>query len=165
MNTRSVRFRLTLWYSLAFFVTAAVVFAIFYLVTNQILYRQTDSTLSSHGNKILEVIDRQETGMHTMLEKQAFIRDFSEIPGMLIIIMDNSGRVINSSATSIPDSLVLTRFFQSSEKSKGPFFVNESVDGSTMRFWVSAVWTTGGELSGVILVAHPIDVIKNSLDN
>lgn len=165
MNARSVRFRLTLWYSSAFFVTAAVVFAIFYLVISQILFRQTDSTLSSHGDKILEVLNRSESGMHTMLEKQAFIRDFSEIPGMLVIILDNSGRVINSSITSSPNEAVLSRLFQDSQGSNRPTYSNETVAGSTMRFWTSAVRDSQGQLSGVVLVAHPIDVVKSSLEN
>lgn len=165
MNTRSVKFRLTLWYSLAFFVTAAVVFAVFYLVTGQIFYRQTDSTLSSHGNKILEVLDRQETGMHTMLEKQAFIRDFSEIPGMLVIIMDSSGKVINNSASSVPDTAVLSRLFQDPQRNSKPVYSNETIAGSSMRFWSYAVRDSQGQLSGVVLVAHPLDVVKNSLQN
>ncbi len=165
MNIRSVRFRLTLWYSLAFFITAAVTFAIFYLVTSQILYRQTDSALSSHGDKILEVLNRSENGMHTMLEKQAFIRDFSEIPGMLVIIMDGSGRIINSSATSVPEPTVLSRLFGDSQNSPKPIYSDEAVANSHMRFWVSAVRGGSGQLSGVVLVAHPIDVIKSSLEN
>ncbi|MBI4100109.1 HAMP domain-containing protein [Candidatus Microgenomates bacterium] len=166
MNTRSVRFRLTLWYSLAFFVTATVAFAIFYFVTGQILYQQTDSTLSSHGNKILEIIGRNDAaGMHTMLEKQAFLRDFSEIPGMVVILMDNAGRVINSSMTVTPENTVLPQLFQETQKSDKVVYANEVVAGSGMRFWASAVRDSKGALSGVVLVAHPIDVIKNSLDS
>ena len=103
--------------------------------------------------------------MHTMLEKQAFIRDFSEIPGMLIIILNSSGQVINNSATSAPDSTVLSRLFQNSQSSNRPIYTNEVVTGSSMRFWASAVRDGQGQLSGVVLVAHPIDVVKNSLEN
>lgn len=164
MNIRSVRFRLTLWYSLAFFVTAAIVFAIFYLVTGQILYRQTDNTLSSHGDKIIEVLDREDSSMHTMLEKQAFIKNFSEIPGMAVIIMDRAGLVINSSVSLVPDNALLTRLFQDALAENKPVFSDQIVSGARMRVWVSGVHNGQGELSGVVLVAHPIDVIKSSLD-
>ena len=165
MNTRSVRFRLTLWYSLAFFVTAAIVFAIFYLVTGQILYRQTNITLNSHGEKVVEVLSRQNTGMHTMLEKQAFIQDFSQIPGMLVVIMDSSGRVINSSATDVPGSATLSRLATRSQDENKPIYSDEVVAGSSMRFWVTTIRNGQGETTGTVLVAHPIDVIKNSLEN
>lgn len=164
MNIKSIRFRLTLWYSGAFFVTAAIVFAVFYLVTGQILYRQTDSTLSSHGNKVLEILDRQETGMHVMLEKQSFIRNFSEIPGMLLIFVSNSGQILNSSAGNL-DNNVVQKLFNQAKNLDTPFFTDKILNGESLRFWASAARDNKGQFSGVVLVAHPTDVIKNSLDN
>ena len=92
MNTRSVRFHLTVWYSVAFFIATAVIFTSFYLITKQTLYSQTDTTLDSHGSKIVEVITREENkSCQTcqMMARNAFLTEFSDIPGMVVILMGN----------------------------------------------------------------------------
>ena len=98
MKLRGIRFQLTIWYALAFSVAGSLVFLSFYLLTRQALYYQTDTTISAHGLKVLEVALRQGTGMHDDLAKQAFLDEFAKIPGMLIVIADNEGEIVGSSA-------------------------------------------------------------------
>lgn len=165
MNTRSIRFHFTLWYSMAFFITVAIVFTFFFLATRQILYTQTDNTLAAHGEKILEILNRQETGIYTMLEKEAFIRDFSEIPGMLVVVVDKSGRVINSTSSNPPDIPVLNRLVTLSQEKHEPIYADENITGSNMRFWVTTVLDSNGDPTGTVFVAHPLDIIKSSLES
>lgn len=102
--------------------------------------------------------------MHLMLEKQSFLRDFSEIPGMLLIFVNDSGQILNSSAGNL-DNEVVEKLFNQAKNLNTPVFSDEIINGEPLRFWASAVRDNKGQLSGVVLVAHPIEVIKNSLDN
>ncbi len=60
MNTKSIRFRILLWYSLTLFLATALIFGSFYLVTRQILFRQVDKELISHADKLVEIANAKE---------------------------------------------------------------------------------------------------------
>ena len=115
MNTRSVRFRLTVWYSLAFFIASLVIFASFYLITKNTLYSQTDATLKSHGNSIVEVITKEgNLSCQTcqMMARNAFLSEFSDIPGMVVILMDSTGNIVGSSVTVNRSDKKLSQLFE-----------------------------------------------------
>lgn len=161
MKLRGIRFKLTMWYALAFSIAGSLVFLSFYLLTRQALYYQTDTTISAHGLKVLEVALRQGTGMHDDLAKQAFLDEFAKIPGMLIIIADKEGKIVGSSLASENDEVInslVREVIQSGEQT----FLNRKVGATNLRFWTNPI-IKEGRMIGVILVAHPIDVIENSL--
>lgn len=166
MNTKSIRFRLTLWYSLAFFVATAIVFTSFYFLTRNSLFSQTDATLSSHGSKVVEVLTRDEPGCQTcqMMARDAFLREFSEIPGMVVILMDQYGNVVGSSLTIDRSDRVLRDLFDQTTTQKDVHITDHIIAGNKLRFWVSPVYKQDLFL-GVVFVAHPIDVIEKSLSN
>lgn len=167
MNTKSVRFRLTVWYSLAFFIASAFIFASFYLITKQTLYSQTDITLKSHGSKIVEVITRDDNKLCQscqMMARDAFLRDFSEIPGMVVVLMDRTGNIIGSSVTIDRSDQKLTQLFEQVSNSKSSHITDHTISGLKMRFWVDPIYKDN-QLLGVVFVGHPIDVIEKSLTN
>lgn len=161
MKLRGIRFKLTIWYALAFSIAGSLVFLSFYLLTRQALYYQTDTTISAHGQKVMEVALRQGTGMHEDLAKQAFLDEFAKIPGMLIIIADKEGKIVGSSLASENDEAIgslVREVVQSNEQT----FLNRKVGVTNLRFWTNPI-IKEGRMIGVILVAHPIDVIEDSL--
>lgn len=161
MKLRGIRFKLTIWYALAFSIAGSLIFLAFYLLTRQALYYQTDTTISAHGLKVMEVALRQGTGMHEDLAKQAFLDEFAKIPGMLIIIADKEGKIVGSSLASGNDEAIgslVKEVLQSNEQT----FLNRKVGVTNLRFWTNPI-IKEGRVIGVILVAHPIDVIENSL--
>ena len=74
-------------------------FSGFYIVTKQILSTHTDNLLISHSAGVINLVTGNTIGIHSMLTQEAFNREFSEIPGMLIVAMDNKGQIFNASAT------------------------------------------------------------------
>lgn len=164
MKTKGIRFKLTIWYALAFSVAGSLVFLSFYLLTKQALYYQTDSSLTTHGLKVMEVALRAGTGMHDDLAKQAFLSEFSKIPGMLVVIGDEKGKIISSSILASENNEAITSIMINTIESERPVFVNQKLGSTLMRFWVNPV-RNDGRLLGVILLAHPIDVIESSLDD
>ncbi len=164
MKPKGIRFKLTIWYALAFSVAGSLVFLSFYLLTKQALYYQTDTTLNNHGLKVMEVALRAGTGMHEELAKQAFLSEFSKIPGMLVVIGDEKGKIISSSILASENNEAIISILTNAIGSEKPVFVNQKLGSTLMRFWVNPV-RSNGRLLGVILLAHPIDVIENSLND
>ena len=162
MNIKSIRFRLTFWYSLVLFIAIAIIFTGFYLVTQKILFEQTDTTLSSHGDKVVEMVARQTGDMYETISKKSFVTEFSEIPGMIVVVLDQNGKIITSSfSTDVADE-VFQRLFNLAKMSSKPLYSNDLLGNSHMRFYISQV-KSNDNFSGVVLVAHPIDVIQKSL--
>ncbi len=163
MNTKSVRFHLSVWYSLAFFLAAAVIFGSFYLVTKQALYNQTDSAISSHAQKIADIITSKGGDMRQMMAREAFLQVFSD-PGMVVILTDNSGNIIGSSFTITPKDKVVSALFEAAVSSGKPIFLNQTLGDTNLRFQADPI-SQNGQLRGVLMVGHPIDVIDKSLTN
>ena len=163
MKLRGIRFKLTMWYALAFSIAGSLVFLSFYLLTRQALYYQTDTTISTHGLKVMEVALRQGTGMHDDLAKQAFLDEFAKIPGMVIIIADREGKIVGSSLAGENNEAIgaLVREVARSDKQT---FLNRKIGATNLRFWIDPIAKDGRSI-GVILVAHPTDVIENSLSD
>lgn len=163
MNTKSIKFRLTIWYALALFISITVIFASFYLITKRALFSQTDATLIYHGNAIVEKITRQDMYLRQITAQEAFLQEFNEIPGMVVVILNASGKIISSSL-NISDSNALTALYEAAINSKKPVFKNRTISASFLRFLAIPVKQNNSFL-GVVLVAHPIDVIQSSLHN
>ena len=84
MNLKNIHIRILLWFSLTLFFSAASIFASLYFVTRLILYQQVDKELASHADQISKVTTQQ-------------ISIFSNVPGMVIVLLDGNGTVINIS--------------------------------------------------------------------
>ena len=164
MNTKSTKFRLTLWYTLAFFFASLVIFSSFYFITRHTLFAQTDAMLSSHGNKVIDIVLRDGQGMHDAIAKQAFLQEFSGIPGMLLVVIDSRGAIVSSSQNITSAQGIFNQLFQEEIVKRQPFYQNQRVAAISMRFLISPI-IEDENLIGVVLVAHPIDVIEKSLDN
>ncbi|MDP1743219.1 MAG: HAMP domain-containing sensor histidine kinase [Candidatus Amesbacteria bacterium] len=161
---KSLRFRLTFWNILAFLVVTFLTFFGFYIVTGKILSIHTDNLLKSHSVGVVNLITGNNIGMHSMLTREAFNREFAEIPGMLVVAMDNKGQIFNASVTLSKDATAFGDLFAKIYKERKPFFANKNIGGSQMRFLATPI-IDGENLQGVILVAHPIDVISKSLES
>jgi len=116
MNYHSIRFRLTFWYSLTFFIGLILAFISFYLIAYRVLFNQTDTSLIAHGQKVAEVVSRKSDNMHQILSQRTFISEFSEIPGMLVTILDNKSEVVSSSMMCCYDQKIFKDLFQQALK-------------------------------------------------
>jgi signal transduction histidine kinase len=161
---KSLRLRLTFWNILAFLVVTFLTFLGFYIVTGKILSIHTDNLLRSHSTGVVNLITGNSIGIHSMLTREAFNREFSEIPGMLVVAMDNKGQVFNASLTLSKDASAFGDLFAKAYKDRKPLFANKNIGGSQMRFLATPI-IEGENLEGVILVAHPIDVVSKSLES
>lgn len=150
MNFKNIHVRILLWFSLTLFFSAVTIFVSFYFVTRQILFQQVDKELISHANQMSKVTTQQNSF-------------FSNIPGMVIVLLDGNGTVINSSlgpdTTYVNSDYLYKKALESSEQ----FFINQSLNNTAMRFIVEPV-RSEGKLLRVILLAHPIEAIQKSLD-
>src|SRR3989344_4079999 len=127
MNYHSIRFRLTFWYSLTFFIGLILAFISFYLIAYQVLFKQTDTSLIDHGQKVVEAVSQKTDGMHQILSQRAFISEFSEIPGMLVTILDKKGELVSSSMMCCFDQKIFTDLFQKALNNKTYLIVNEAL--------------------------------------
>ena len=133
------------------------------MLTSQLLYQQTDSSLISHGNKVVEVVSKQGQDSNEVLAQRAFLYEFSEIPGMLVIIMNTRGDIISSSLMNSFDRNTFAAMHRQAINSRKNILTNTRLGSQSIRFYASPVYFEG-ELSGVVLVGHPIDVIQSSLN-
>ena len=164
MNTKSLLFRISAWVIVSLLAATLVAFFCFYLITRRVLFLNTDNTLSAHAQKVADVATSREVGMHDAIAKEAFIGQFGEIPGMLVVVMDREGMVISSSqSVKVADPVFSDLFFQTKATSQ-KLFTNETLGNLPMRF-VSLPIMKDGVFLGTVLVAHPIDVINKSIDS
>ncbi len=164
MNTRSIRFRILLWYSLTLFLATAVIFSSFYLVTEQILFQQVDKELSIHANKLAEIVTRQGISLHEAMLRQQLYTEFSDIPGMVVVLLDQNGSVVRTSLNSNNPYVSYQYLFEQAQNSSEAIYVNQDISNTPMRFVAEPI-RAGNNLLGVVLVAHPIDVIQKSLNS
>lgn len=162
---KSLRFRLTFWNILAFLLVTFLAFFGFYIVTGKILSIHTDNLLMAHSKGIVNLVENNGIELHSMLTQEAFVREFNEIPGMLMIAMDDKGQIFNASVMINRQTAVFNNLFSQIYKNHKQFFANEYINGSLMRFLATPVFDKNNNLQGVILMAHPIDVIQRSLDS
>ena len=165
MNTKSIRFRLTVWYALIFSVAMAVVFLAFYLLTQQSLLSHTDAAITTHNNKIVEIISRQDTAMNQSFinDSQIFAQQFSEMPGMLLIIGNTYGKILYRSQDLGTNEAAVTDLLEKSANIIKPTFVNRNIGATPLRFGVFPA-EHDGRLQAIVLMGQPMDVIQKSLN-
>lgn len=151
-----------LLYISAICIALAVIFISFYFITAQTLFKYSDDILFSHAGKVIEIVREQDIGMHQYLADQGFLQEFSAIPGMLVVIMNSSGETVSGTIGIDPANTLFQDLFIQAKDAKQSFFKDLSINGSTMRFLVSPI-EQNNKLAGVVLVAHPIDVVRMSL--
>ncbi|KKR10827.1 MAG: Integral membrane sensor signal transduction histidine kinase [Candidatus Woesebacteria bacterium GW2011_GWA1_39_21] len=165
MNTKSIRFRLTVWYALIFSVAMAVVFLAFYLLTQQSLLSHTDAAIATHNEKIVEIISQEDTTMNQSFinETQIFAQQFSEMPGMLLIIGDPYGKILYRSQNLGANESAVTDLLEKSANIIRPTFVNRNIGATPLRFGVFPA-ESDGQLQAIVLMGQPMDVIQKSLN-
>ena len=164
MNVKSIRFRILLWYSLTLFLATAFIFSSFYLVTRQILFQQVDKELATHAGKLVEIATRQGLGLHESMLKQQLYFEFSDIPGMVVVLLDENGSVVRSSLSADNPFVSYQYLFRRAQNNSTPVYINQEISNTPMRFVAEPI-TNGNDLLGVVLVAHPIDAIQKSLNS
>ncbi|MEP7167438.1 MAG: ATP-binding protein [Candidatus Woesebacteria bacterium] len=165
MNIKSIRFRLTVWYTFIFSMAMAVVFFAFYLLTQQSLLSHTDATITTHTQRIVEIIAAEDSSMNQSFIKNSDIlaRQFSEMPGMLLIIGDPEGKILyRSQELGVNDSSVAD-LLEKSVNIIRPTFVNRPVGATSIRFGIFPA-ERDGKLQAIILMGQPMDVISQSLN-
>jgi len=164
MKTKGILFRLTFWYTIFLVLSIIVIFASFYFITRQVLHDQTDSSLEVHSDKIVKIVTSQCVDMYQAIAREAFVEEFSNIPGMLVVVMNNSGAVVSRSQVSPPTDSVIRDFFAAANQSRKPFFIDQRIGISELRILVSSI-VRSNSLLGVVIMGHPIDVISNALNS
>lgn len=164
MNIKSIHFRILVWYSLTIFLATAFVFSSFYFVTSRVLFQQVDQELTSHASKLSDIATRQSASSSTMIINHQIYNEFSNIPGMVTVLLDSNGNVVRSSLTQDTPFVSFNYLFDQAKNSSTPIYVNQIISSSLMRFIAFPI-RSGKDTLGVILVAHPIEAIQKSLNS
>lgn len=165
MNLRSIHFRLTLWYSLGLIIGAALVFSAFYIITRQTLLAQTDSTISSHAEGIISLVTSNiGPDSSGIFSREIITQQFSEMPGMLVVIADAAGKTISGSQTVSVSNQAITSLLEKSAAIIRPTFSERTVGTTILRIGIFPV-IIDGVTSNLVLVGHPVDVIYQSLSS
>ncbi len=163
MNTKSILFRLTLWYTASFILAIAIIFISFFILTKQTLFSQVDRTLIEHSNKIIEIVTQTNGTMHEAFAAQSFLQEFSQLPGMLVVITNSAGKTVTSSQATNPPDTRFSQLFETAKNTDRPFFTDQTVGTQLMRFYVSPVHQNN-IFVGVVFMGHPIDAIQQSIN-
>lgn len=165
MNTKSIRFKLAAWYALIFSAIMAVVFLAFYLFTQQSLLSHTDSAITNHTERIVEIISAEDTLMNQSFIKNSelFAQQFNEMPGMLLIIGDSLGKVAYGSQEIGINGGEITDLLEKSANIIKPTFVNRNIGTTPLRFGVFPI-IRDGKIQAIVLMGQPMDVIQKSLN-
>lgn len=165
MNTKSIRFRLTVWYALIFSVAMAVVFLAFYFLTQQSLLSHTDAAITAHNEKIVEIVSQEDTAMNQSFinDSQIFAQQFNEMPGMLLVIGDPYGKILYQSQNLGVNENAVTDLLEKSANIIRPTFVNRNIGATPLRFGVFPAHRNG-QLQAIVLMGQPMDVIQKSLN-
>lgn len=165
MNLKSIRFRLTLWYSGAFLLSTAVIYAAFFLINRQTLFYQTDQTITAHAETMIKIISDEQPSMMTGAFNQGIIsQQFIEMPGMLVLVTNEAGQIIANSQVGAETSLVIKTLIERSANIIKPTFVERSIGSTTLRIGVFPI-TKDNVITGQLFMGDPIEAIYHSLDN
>ena len=85
MNLKSIRSRIIILFSSILIIAIGVIFTSFYIFTNKIIYQEVDKNLLLHTHNLDQ---------------------FNDVSGMVRILLDNNGNVINSSIDLNASSIV-----------------------------------------------------------
>jgi two-component system heavy metal sensor histidine kinase CusS len=164
MNSKSTRFRITAWYSISLSLATIVLFVSFFIVTKQTLYSRVDSELLTHGNAIVNLTAKQRSPLHKVLLSHIASDEFNQMPGMLVVLLNPQGKTMQSSLSQDNFQDSYTPLFTHASQTANPIFQDAKVGKTQMRFYAKSI-SNNGQHIGVILVAHPIDVIQKSLNS
>jgi len=164
MNRKSIRFQIIFWYSLTLFTITWLIFSGFFLITRQSLYQHVDQELVSHAIRLTDIATSNVTDLHDVILRSDLLKEFSEIPGMMVVILDQNGNIVLSSLGS-DDGATYTKLFDQVRKSDKPLYVNLTAKSIPMRFVADPVLSRNNVFAGTILVAQPLTIIQNSLDS
>ncbi len=166
MNTKSLRFRVSVWYTSIFSVAMAVLFVSFYFLTAQSLLSHTDGAIASHTERIVEIIGQEDGNtMNASFvdNSQAFAHQFTEMPGMVLIIGDPYGKILYTSQSLGGNETVAEELLEKSANIIKPTFVNRAIGSSTVRLGVFPAKRSDDE-KVLVIMGQPMDVIQNSLN-
>ncbi len=165
MNRKSIRFRLTLWYSVAFFVSTAIVFAGFFYITKQTILNQTDESIIAHAQTLMKIVGDEEPSMAQGVFNQGIIsQQFMEMPGMLVLITDKSGKITGSSQSGADENTILKDLIEKSSNIIKPTFVERKIGTSTLRIGVFPIMQNE-QSNGLIFMGDPVDAIYHSFNS
>ncbi|MEK7536643.1 MAG: HAMP domain-containing sensor histidine kinase [Patescibacteria group bacterium] len=142
MKNKSIHFKIAFWFSLFLFITTGLIFSSFYIVTSKILFQEVDKELLNHSNNLSQ---------------------FNNIPGMVTTILGQNGIVKQSSISSDTPYLSYKFLYETALKNNSISYVNQNIGNTPMRFMVQPL-VVDGKLSEILLIAHPIEAIQNSLN-
>lgn len=142
MNTKNIHAKIVLSFSLFLFVITGIIFTSFYIVTSQILFNEVDKELSLHAHNPSQ---------------------FNNIPGMVVTVLDQNGAVRQSSIGMDMPFVSYKYLFETAQKSTSESFVSQNIGNVPMRFMIKPFFVDGS-LTDVLLVAHPIHAIQQSLN-
>jgi len=163
MKRNSIRYQIILWFSAIILLVTTFLFFSFYFVTKQTLYDQVDQDLSSHEAKLVDIATRSRMDMHDAMLRQDLFNEFSEIPGMVVVVLDSNGDIVRSSLeNNTKDSY--RGIYNQVKNSSNAIYINENIQDVPMRFIAKSI-TANNNLLGVVLVAHPIDAIQKSISS
>lgn len=159
---KSIRIRLTAWYTVAFLVTTFVTFTAFYFTTRAALFDHTDNTLNIYSGQIVDIVNRDR-----LLDANQMLDDlnnkFGDMPGASVVIINSDGKTVGGSFVSTKNSDLYLKLFNKSREETVSFFENDKAGDLNMRFLVVPI-RDGSSFRGAVIVGHSIDVIEKSLE-
>lgn len=142
MNTKSINFKIVLWFSTILFIATGIIFTSFFLVTSGVLYQEVDKELLLHSTDPPQ---------------------FNNIPGMMVTVLDQNGGIKQSSISYDTPFVSYKYLFEAAKKNSSVSYTNQNIGSTPMRFLVKPV-IVNDKLTEVLLIAHPIQAIQNSIN-
>ena len=101
MKNHSIKFQLTIWYSLTIFVASTVLFVSFYYITKRSIILETDRSLLGHASQIADNIGLNTNNIFDSQTQEIVDVSNAQMPGIFIAITDIAGHHIKSADDGI----------------------------------------------------------------
>ncbi len=164
INTKSIRFRLTVWYSTALIISIAVIFSSFYIITQRELYRHTDIILASHARQVALSTQKQLENGSLSSQSSLLYNEFGAIPGMVLVVTDKDGGILHSSYPGKSIQTEVTYLFNQIKTGSQEILLNQDFPGTSQRMILLPL-SADNQLLGTVMMGHPVDVIRKSLNS
>ncbi|MEK7514173.1 MAG: HAMP domain-containing sensor histidine kinase, partial [Patescibacteria group bacterium] len=106
---------------------------------------------------------RQGINLHEAMLKQQLYNEFSDIPGMAVVLLDSNASLVRSSFTANNPYDAYNWLYRQARNNNQAVFLNQNINNVQLRF-VGLSINSDDNFLGVVLVAHPVEAIQKSLN-
>lgn len=157
MKKHSIKFQLTIWYTLTIFVVSTVLFASFYYITKRAVILEIDKSLLNHASQIANNIALNTNNVFDNQTQEIVDVTRSQIPGIFVAVTDIAGHHIKSEEDG-----TFLKLAKEAIESNNETYTYQTVNQTILRL-ISYPIKRDGMIIGTIVMGHAADTYQQAL--